>query len=309
MGFRKNPQVSVIVPAYNEAENVEPLLAELAKALGDDYEVVFVDDGSTDGTYDRAVAARASYPLLKVCRLSRNQGKTAALLRGFEDADGDIVSIFDADLQFLPGDVVRQVAKLREGFDVVTGRKVGRYEKRGVSAIYNRLARWLFGLKVHDINALKTFRREVLEEIHLRKDWHRYIVPLAAARGFSVTELDVELRPRRAGEPKYSSRRRIIIGLLDLIAVAFQVTFMRKPMLWFGTLGSVMLGSGIIVGIIAVVLRLLGHGFRPLLYLVMLLVVAGLVFFAAGFLGESLAGMTDRVERVERLLHRREKKE
>jgi glycosyltransferase involved in cell wall biosynthesis len=302
MGFSRNPLVSVIVPAYNEVENVEPLLAELAATLDDTYEVIIVDDGSTDGTYDRAAVARARYPFLKVCRLGRNQGKTAAILRGFDDADGELVSILDADLQFAPADVVRQVAKLHEGYDLVAGRKVGQYEKKGVSSIYNRLARLLFGLRVRDINALKTFRRGVLEEIHLRKDWHRYIVPLAAARGLSVTEVDVTLRPRHAGLPKYSSRRRIMIGMLDLVAVAFQVTFMRKPMLWFGTLGTVALGAGVVTGLVAIVLRLLGHGFRPLLYLVMLLVVAGLLLYAAGFLGESLAGMTDRLERVERMV-------
>ncbi|MBM3314272.1 glycosyltransferase family 2 protein [candidate division WOR-3 bacterium] len=305
MGQSPEVKVSLLVPAYNEVDNVEPLLAELGARLDSTYEVIVCDDGSDDGTFERAKAAQARYPFLKVCRLGRNQGKTAAILRAFEEAGGAVVSILDADLQFMPEDVVKQVAKLGEGFDLVTGRKVGHYEKRGVSGIYNWLARRLFGLKVRDINALKTFRREVLEEIGLRKDWHRYIVPLAAARGFSVTEVDVTLRPRHAGRPKYSGRRRVFIGLLDLVAVAFQVTFMRKPMLWFGALGTVTFAAGVAAGAVAIVLRLLGHGFRPLLYLVMLLVVAGLLFYAAGFLGESLAGMSDRLERVERRLRER----
>ncbi|MEO0085507.1 MAG: glycosyltransferase family 2 protein [candidate division WOR-3 bacterium] len=305
MGFGVNPRVSVIVPAYNEEDNIEPLLAELASGLDSSYEVIIVDDGSTDRTFAIASKARARYPLLQVCRLQRNQGKTAAILAGAEIARGEIISVFDADLQFAPEDVVKQVARLDAGSDIVTGRKVGRYEKRAVSALYNWLARRLFGLKVRDINALKTFRREILDEIHLRKDWHRYLVPLAAARGFRVAEVDVTLRPRHAGTAKYSGRKRILIGLLDLVAVAFQLSFMRKPMLWFGTLGMLALGLGFATGILAIVLRLLGHGFRPLLYLVMLLTVSGIVFFAAGFLGEWLAGVTDRVERVEKLLRRR----
>uniref|UniRef100_A0A7C4CCP7 Glycosyltransferase n=1 Tax=candidate division WOR-3 bacterium TaxID=2052148 RepID=A0A7C4CCP7_UNCW3 len=307
MGFGEHPRVSVIVPAYNEAENIEPLLAELAARLDSSFEVVIVDDGSTDGTLEIASAACARYPFLRVCRLAHNQGKTAAIVAGAEVACGDYLCVFDADLQFSPEDIVKQVAQLDAGADIVTGRKVGRYEKRTVSALYNWLARRLFGLKVRDINALKTFRREILDEIHLRKDWHRYLVPLAAARGFRVAEVDVSLRPRHAGTAKYSGRRRIIIGLLDLVAVAFQLSFMRKPMLWFGTLGMLALGLGFLTGIVAVALRLAGHGFRPLLYLVILLTVSGLVFFAAGFLGEWLAGVTDRVERIERLLrHRKE---
>lgn len=301
MGFSSKPSVTVIVPALNEAENISPLLAELSAKLPGDYEVVIVDDGSTDGTYETAVAAQTQYGFLTVLRHRVNLGKTAAIMTGIEKAQGEFVSVFDADLQFRTEDVVAQVEKLREGWDLVAGRKQGKYEKRLVSSIYNWLARMMFGIKVHDINALKTFRREVLEGVSLRKDWHRYIVPLAAARGFRITEIPVVLRPRRFGEAKYSGRTRILVGLFDLVAVAFQLTFMRKPLLYFGVLGTGALALGFLVGVLAVILRLAGHGFRPLLYLVILLVVAGLVLFAAGFLGESLAGITDRLDRLERL--------
>jgi glycosyltransferase involved in cell wall biosynthesis len=301
MGFSSKPSVTVLVPAFNEVENVAPLLAELSAKLPADYEVIIVDDGSTDGTYEKAVAARAQYPFLRVCRHRTNQGKTAAIVTGLEVARGEFVSVFDADLQFMPEDVVAQVAKLRAGWDLVTGRKQGKYEKRVVSSIYNRLARIMFGVKVHDINALKTFRREVLEGVGLRKDWHRYIVPLAAARGFRITEIPVTLRPRTLGQAKYSGRGRILIGLFDLVAVAFQLTFMRKPLLYFGVLGTGSLTLGLLVGLTAIILRLFGHGFRPMLYLVILLVVTGLVLFAAGFLGESLAGISDRIDRLEKL--------
>jgi glycosyltransferase involved in cell wall biosynthesis len=301
MGFTSKPSVSVIVPAFNEVENVAPLLAELSAKLPADYEVIIVDDGSTDGTYQTAVAAQAQYQFLKVCQHRTNQGKTAAIVTGLEAAQGEFVSIFDADLQFLPEDVVSQVAKLREGFDLVTGRKQGKYEKRAVSSVYNRLARMMFGIKVHDINALKTFRREVLEGVSLRRDWHRYIVPLASARGFRIAEIPVTLRPRKFGQAKYSGRARILVGFFDLIAVAFQLTFMRKPVLYFGVLGMGALSLGFLVGLAAIILRLLGHGFRPMLYLVILLVIAGLVLFAAGFLGESLSGISDRIERLEKL--------
>jgi glycosyltransferase involved in cell wall biosynthesis len=309
MGSSSKPSLTVIVPAFNEAENISPLLAELSTKLPADYEVVIVDDGSTDGTYEAAVAAQNQYKFLTVLRHRTNQGKTAAIVTGMEKARGEFVSVFDADLQFRPEDVVAQAEKLREGWDLVTGRKQGKYEKRMVSAIYNRIARMMFGIRVHDINALKTFRREVLDGVSLRKDWHRYIVPLAAARGFRITEIPVVLRPREFGEAKYSGRARILVGLFDLVAVAFQLTFMRKPLLYFGVLGTGTLALGFLVGLLAVILRLAGHGFRPLLYLVILLVVAGLVLFAAGFLGESLAGITDRLERLERLARTRKEME
>jgi glycosyltransferase involved in cell wall biosynthesis len=301
MGFSSRSLVTVIVPAFNEAENIAPLLSELSAKLPADYEVLIVDDGSTDGTYQAAVAAQAKYQFLTVLRHRTNLGKTAAIMTGLEKARGEFISVFDADLQFRPEDVVAQVEKLREGWDLVTGRKQGKYEKRMVSSIYNGLARMMFGIKVHDINALKTFRREVLDGVSLRKDWHRYIVPLAAARGFRITEIPVVLRPRRFGDAKYSGRARILVGLFDLVAVAFQLTFMRKPLLYFGVLGTGTLALGFLVGLLAVILRLAGHGFRPLLYLVILFVVTGLVLFAAGFLGESLAGISDRLERIERL--------
>ncbi len=301
MGFTARPSVTVVVPAFNEADNVAPLLAELSGKLPSDYEVVIVDDGSTDGTYATALAAQAQYRFLRVYQHSTNLGKTAAIVTGLRQARGALVSVFDADLQFRPEDVVAQVAKLREGYDMVTGRKQGSYEKQFVSGIYNSLARMMFGLKVHDINALKTFRREVLEGMSLRRDWHRYIVPLAASRGFKIAEIPVVLRPRQFGVPKYSGSFRILVGLFDLMAVSFQLTFMRKPMLYFGLLGTASLAGGFVAGIVAVVLRLFGHGFRPLLYLVILLLLSGLVLFAAGFIGEALAGVNDRLDRIERL--------
>lgn len=302
MGFRSEPELSVIVPAYNEVENVGPLLEELAAKLGRSFEVIIVDDGSTDGTFAAAQKLTAQYPFLSVRRHAANQGKTAAIMTGMETVRGEFVCVLDADLQFRPEDVLAQVAKLHEGYDLVTGRKVGHYEKRLVSSIYNSMARAMFGLKVRDINALKTFRRAVLAGEILRKDWHRYIVPLARSRGFRIAEIPVQLRPRLHGEPKYSGRARILVGFFDLIAVAFQLSFMRKPMLYFGTLGTASLGMGFIVGLVAIVMRLFGHGFRPMLYLVILLVLAGILFFAAGFLGEALAGVNDRIERLERLV-------
>jgi len=294
------PEVSVIIPAYNEEENIAPLVQELARVVTPELEVILVDDGSTDQTRAKAEAAARENSWFRVCGYGRNLGKTEALLTGARQAQGDILVVFDADLQFGVDDIARLVAEIRQGADMCIGYKQGRYEKRFVSGIYNALARTIFGLGVRDINAVKAMRREVLEAMALRKDWHRYLVPLAAAAGFRVTEIPVTLYPRRFGAAKYQSPLRIFIGFFDLVAVWFQLTFMRKPMLYFGIMGTISVALGVVAGIVAIILRILGHGFRPLLYLVMLLVISGVMLFALGFLAEMIAGLSDRIGRLER---------
>jgi len=293
-----NFKVSVIVPAYNEALNIDILLEELSKALSQEYEIIIIDDGSNDETYAIAEKARSKYPFLRVAQHNRNLGKTQTIITGAAIASGDILVVFDADLQFASSDIPRLIEKIDQGADVCVGWKQGKYEKWLVSSIYNYLARKIFKLEVHDINAVKAFRKEVLEQIELRKDWHRYIVPLAAVRDYRITEIPVKLYPRRFGKPKYQSPFRILIGFFDLLAVGFQMTFMRKPMLYFGAIGTVSIFLGFVIGIITVILRLLGHGFRPLLYLVILLIIGGLMLFALGFLGEAVATITDRLEKL-----------
>jgi glycosyltransferase involved in cell wall biosynthesis len=290
-------KVSVIVPAYNEAPNISLLLDELYKVLPKDYEVIIIDDGSNDGTLVEAEKAKSKYPSLKVTKHHRNQGKTQAIITGGQIASGEILVIFDADLQFAPTDIRRLVEKIDEGFDMCVGWKKGKYEKWLVSSIYNYLARKIFRLKVHDINAVKAFRREVMEDIELRKDWHRYLVPLAADRGYKIAEIPVKLYPRRFGEPKYQGSFRVLIGLFDLMAVGFQLTIMRKPMLYFGTIGTASIILGIMVGVVEIILRIFGHGFRPILYLVILLIIGGLLLFGLGFLGEAVATINDRLEK------------
>ena len=150
-------------------------------------------------------------------------------------------ALFDADLQHSPEEIPRFLDALGEGFDVVTGWKQGRYDKRFVSGVYNRLSQWLFRVPVHDLNSMKAFRRRILDEIPLRHDWHRFFIVLAHARGWTLTEIDIELLPRRAGTSKYSGRRRIAVGIGDLVVVWFYLKFSAKPMQFFGGWG---LGRG-----------------------------------------------------------------
>jgi len=305
------PHVSILVPAFDEAPNMPDLFGELGTMLAEsglDAEVVLVDDGSGDGTLDaaRQAARGAGVDRIRLLRHRRNRGKTDALLTGARAARGDILVLFDADLQHAPSEIPRFVRKVDEGWDMVVGRKVGPYEKRLVSGIYNWLARRIFGVPVHDLNAMKAFRREVLDDIRLRSDWHRYLVVLAHARGYAVTEIDVDLHPRRHGVSKYSGRGRIVVGVLDLVSVWFQLVFSRRPMLLFGVTGLFLVGTGTVVGLIALYLRFaLRAGYRPLLTLVLLLMVVGLLLFAIGFLAELIASLRGEVDDLRQRLEDR----
>ncbi|MFP4622572.1 MAG: glycosyltransferase [Gemmatimonadota bacterium] len=300
---------AVIVPAYNEVDNVPALVREL-RATWEAHdlagEVILVDDGSTDGTAARAMEAAAGWDGLRVVRHRRNFGKTEAMVTGTAATDADWIVLFDADLQHDTEEIPRFLDKLAEGWDIVTGRKIGEYEKRAVSSTYNRVSRALFKVPVSDLNSMKGFRRQVLNEVPLRHDWHRFFVVLAYDRGFTVTEIDIALHPRRHGVAKYAGRSRILVGVLDLLSVAFFLFFSRKPMMFFGLSGLVMATLGILVGIVTVILRVTQvmppFGFRPLLYLVILLETLGFLLFGFGLVAEMIASQHAEIEAVRRRL-------
>ncbi|MGH7504337.1 MAG: glycosyltransferase family 2 protein [Longimicrobiales bacterium] len=299
---------AVIVPAYNEVENAADLVRELRASFerfGLEGEVIVVDDGSTDGTADAIRREAAEWNRLRVIRHRRNFGKTEALVTGAAHTSARWLVLFDADLQHRPDDIPRFLARLDEGWDIVTGRKVGRYEKRAVSRMYNWLSRLVFEIPVSDTNSMKAFRRDILDEVRLRHDWHRFFVVLAYARGFTITEIDIDLYPRRHGVAKYSGRSRIVVGLLDLISVAFYQYFARKPLMLFGMTGLALAATGFVVGVVAIVLRIAGtmppFGYRPLLYLVILLEVLGFLLFGIGFVAEMVAQQQAELD----VLHRR----
>ncbi len=292
-------KISVVVPAYNEAVNIPFLVEEFDKFIKKhkNYEVIIVDDGSEDGTFDIAKEHKRAY--IKVVRHKRNLGKTQAIISGAEVAKGKIIIVFDADLQYDPQDIPKLTGLIKNGADIATGWKQGNYDKKFVSKVYNCWARKLFDLSIHDMNSIKAFKKEVLDIIPLRKDWHRYIVPLAKEAGFKIAEVKVNLRPRKYGTPKYQYKSRILVGFFDLLAVKFQLTFMKKPLLYFGTIGLSFIALGISIGIISIILRFFGHGFRPLLYLVILLIISGILFFSLALIGESMRAVLDRLEKRE----------
>ncbi|MDQ6690029.1 MAG: glycosyltransferase family 2 protein, partial [Gemmatimonadota bacterium] len=262
------PEISILVPAKDEAENL-PLFMEQARAAfvsaPHRYEVIVVDDGSVDDSWAVLQRLAAEYPFLKPVRHGNRRGIADALRTGYLHSRGSILVFYPADLQYKPEDIPRLVAPILAGeSDIVTGYKEGKYEKQFVSGIYNRLSRSLFKVTVRDLNSVKAYRREVMDALPNRPDWHRYMVVMAASDGFSVSEVPVPLYPRNAGQSKFGVGR-IPVGVLDMLAVWFELRFARKPLLLFGMLGAVLFLIGVAVGIVAILWRVIGGvGFRPL---------------------------------------------
>ena len=294
---------ALVVPAFNEAEVVPDLVKELREAWsahGLSGEIVLVDDGSTDGTAEIAEWEADGWELFKVVRHRKNLGKTEGMVTAAAATERTYLVLFDADLQHRPDEIPRFLAKLGEGWDIVTGRKVGAYNKRAVSSVYNKMSRRIFDIPVTDLNSMKAFRREILDGLALRHDWHRFFVVLAHARGYTVSEIDIELLPRRAGESKFQGPVRILIGVMDLLSVWFLLLFSRKPLLLFGASGMALSGLGVLVAVVAVYLRfmhpMLGFdpvipplGYRLWLYLVMLLETLGFLLVGFGLVSEQVA--------------------
>jgi glycosyltransferase involved in cell wall biosynthesis len=303
--------VSVLVPAKDEAANLPDFLRLCAEALGPagfSFEVVVVNDGSRDESARVLRELEQTHPFLRVVTHRRQRGIADALRSAGDVARGDVFVFYPADLQYLPEDIPRLVTPILQGrADIVTGTKQGKYEKAFVSTVYNTLCRWLFGVRVTDLNSVKAYRREVMQGVPLRPDWHRYMVVIAAADGFRLESLPVPLYPRRAGVSKFNWRR-IPVGIFDLMSVWFQLRFGRKPMLFFGIAGATLFLIGLFAGVVALVLRYgYGIGFRPLLNLVETMVITGIVLFGFGLLGEMIAGLQEETRAIARALDRPDK--
>ena len=295
--------ISVVVPLFNEAESLPELTAwidRVAVANKLSYEVIFIDDGSSDDSWRVVEELKVSYPAIRGISFGRNYGKSAALYCGFEAAEGEVVFTMDADLQDSPDEIpeMRRMI-LEEGYDLVSGWKKKRYDpigKRWPSKFFNWTARVASGIKLHDFNCgLKAYRKKVIKSIEVYGEMHRFIPILAKKAGYRrIGEKVVEHRARKYGYSKFGIER-MVKGYLDLISILFMSHFGRSPMYFFGSLGTLMflLGGATTIWVIAAKLWKQAHDLplraitdQPLFYLAILAVILGVQLFLAGFLGE-----------------------
>ena len=288
--------ISIVIPLHNEERSIPLLYEELQAALEPlerEWEAVFVDDGSVDGSFAALTRLHARYDNVRVVRLRRNFGKATALATGFDQARGEIVVTIDADLQDDPAEIPRLLVKLDEGFDLVSGWKTRRRDplrRRIPSRIFNWVTGRVSGLRLHDMNCgLKAYRADVVHGMRLYGELHRFIPVLAQYRGFRVAELPVNHRPREHGRSRYGVER-YLRGFLDLLTVSFIGRYRHRPLHLFGGLGLILGLIGFAILVYLSVVKALGHaiGERPLLTLGVLLVVVGLQFFSLGLISEML---------------------
>jgi glycosyltransferase involved in cell wall biosynthesis len=291
---------SVVIPLFNERDSVGPLHVELTRvmrAAGRAYEVIFVDDGSTDDSLEVLRQIKSQDPNVRVIRLGRNSGQTAALACGFAKATGDVIIAMDADGQNDPADIPRLLAKLDEGYDLASGWRTERWQdqrftRRVPSVAANALISAMTGVKLHDYGTtFKAYRRDLAQSLHLYGEMHRFVPAIAAEQGARIAEVEVGFRLRRAGTSKYGLWR-IVRTLLDLITVKFLSRYSTAPIQVFGLIGFILGGLGSLWTFILVFEKIvLGRelGNRPALLLAVLLVVVGVQFVVFGLLGEMLA--------------------
>jgi dolichol-phosphate mannosyltransferase len=288
--------ISVVVPVHNEERSIGLLHEELQAALdplGEEWEAVYVDDGSTDESFSALTRLHSREDNVRVVRLRRNFGKAAALAAGFAQAGGERVVTIDGDLQDDPSEIPQLLAKLEEGFDVVSGWKTRRRDplsRRLPSKLFNWVTGWMSGLRLHDMNCgLKAYRAEVVHNLVLYGELHRFIPVLAHEQGYRVAELPVNHRPREHGRSRYGLER-YLRGFLDLLTVSFMGRYRHRPLHLFGGLGLLLGGSGVVLLVYLTIVKLMGHaiGQRPLLTLGVLLVVVGMQFFTLGLISEMI---------------------
>ncbi len=294
-------EISVVIPVYNEEENLLELHRELASALeklGNEVsrEIIYIDDGSSDGSSGILKEIHTQDPCVKVIRFRKNYGQTAAIAAGFDMATGKVIITMDADRQNNPADIPKLIDKIHEGYDVVSGWRKDRKDpflnRRLPSIIANGLISLITGVHLHDYGCtLKAYRSEIVKNIHLYGEMHRFIPAIASWLGVSIAEVPVKHRPRMAGKSKYGISRTIRV-ILDLITVKFLLSFSTRPIQFFGILGVVSGGVGFLIGLYLTIIRYIYHrgiGGRPLLMLAVLLIFIGVQFVSMGLLGELMA--------------------
>lgn len=293
------PELSIVIPVHNESPNLTPLYDELTRTLEDygrSYEIIVIDDGSTDDSFAQLSALQARDPRLRVIRFRRNFGQTAAFAAGFAHARGRLVVTSDGDLQNDPRDIPAMVALLEQGHDIVCGWRKDRKDtfvtRRVPSMLANKLISWATGVALHDYGcSLKVFRAEVVKPLRLYGEMHRFLPAIASQMGVSIAELVVNHRPRRAGVTKYGLSRTIRV-VLDLATVKFLLSYSTRPLQIFGLIGLLAGGLGVLItGYLGYVRLFAGQGIadRPLLLLGVMLIFIGVQLLTFGLLAEVMA--------------------
>lgn len=289
-------KISIILPVLNEEENLVALNSEITDVLDEkqyDYEIIYIDDGSTDGSFNILSQLRDSDDRIKVIQFRRNFGQTAGLAAGFDYADGDVIITLDADRQNDPRDIPMMLAKMDEGYDLVSGWRYDRQDDWLSRKLPSRIANWLIstitGVKLHDYGcSLKAFHKDVIENIQLYGEMHRFIPAIASWGGVKLAEVKVNHRPRVAGTSKYGISRTFRV-VLDLITVKFLLQYSARPIHFFGGIGMASGVTGFLIALVMTIQKLffgIGMGDRPLLLLAVLLMFIGLQFITFGLLGE-----------------------
>jgi len=291
-------QYSIVIPLFNEETNLRPLymkVVEIMNSLGSPYQVIFVDDGSSDGTYALLREICANDSRVVAVRLRRNFGQTTALQAGFDNAEGRVIISLDGDLQHDPAEIPQFIAKINEGYDLVSGWRAKRVDTWLTRRLPSRIANWvmakLSGVDIHDFGTtFKAYRREVLQHMWLYGEHHRFIPALASSSGARIAEIPIKNIPRASGKSNYGLSRTFRV-MLDLISIKFLLEYSTRPLQFFGLFGFAGVGLGTLIGFFLVIKKLfmgqsimLQHG--PLLFLAALLILSGIQLVSVGLVGE-----------------------
>ena len=304
--------ISIVIPLFNEQESILDLYSEICNAISsyNDWEIIFIDDGSSDGSAEKIIDIASKDSKVKLISFYRNFGKSAALSEGFKNANGDIIITMDADLQDDPAEIPNFVNKISEGSDLVSGWKKVRHDpwaKTFPSKIFNFVTRLLTGVKIHDFNCgLKAYRSSVIKSIEIFGGRHRYIPALAGQKNFSISEIIVNHRPRKYGTTKYGGSR-LLHGFFDLLTILFLNKYTQHPLHFFGMIGLTTFTAGILTELVVLYYKFwLEEPFAKhiaLLLLGLILLFIGIQFFSIGLLGEMMARYSgDKEDRVKEII-------